>query len=364
VRYAFRLGGAALAAYVVVVPSKGATRDVAAEATESRRVPRLLSETGLYRPDGSVDPRNRPFFPQYPLWSDGADKSRWIRLPEEATIDVTDVDAWRFPPGTTFWKEFAWGGRKVETRMIRVEASGKGTFATYVWNEDQSDAVVAPVEGLQDVFEVAPKKRHSIPSVVDCAACHEPAPAVALGFTALQLSDDRDPLAPHAALDARDGITLRRLVEDGLMFPRRSELVRRPPRIRAADPVARAAIGYLSANCGGCHNSRGPLARLGLSLLHDEAGAPVSPEPAVVTAVGRQSRFVLPGVAPERSFFVAPGAPDLSVVVHRMTSRLPSSQMPPLGTVIRDEAAIVLVRRWIESLRPPADKTVQAGDGR
>jgi hypothetical protein len=92
--------------------------------------PELLSQTGLYRADGSVDPRNRPFAPQYPLWTDGAAKSRWVRLPEGSKIDVSDVDAWRFPPGTTFWKEFSWGGRKVETRMVRVGAGGEVTFAS------------------------------------------------------------------------------------------------------------------------------------------------------------------------------------------------------------------------------------------
>ena len=36
--------------------------------------PRLLSQTGLYAGEGArvVDVRNRPFAPQYPLWSDGA----------------------------------------------------------------------------------------------------------------------------------------------------------------------------------------------------------------------------------------------------------------------------------------------------
>jgi hypothetical protein len=316
------------------------------------RAPRLLSETGLYRLDGSVDPRNRPFAPQYPLWSDGADKSRWARLPEGETIDVSDVDAWRFPPGTTFWKEFAWGGRRIETRMIRSNEDGDWTFATYVWKEDQSDAVLAPVEGIPGHFEIAPGKRHSIPAVADCDACHRPAPSAALGFTALQLSDDRDPLAPHAVPVPVGGVTLRTLLAENRLSPPRPELAARPPRIRAGDPVARAAIGYLSANCGGCHNQTGPLGRLGFAFLHDEASDPSAPEPAVLTAVASHGRFLVPGVAPDSSYIVAPGAPDRSGVVYRMKSRRPSSQMPPLGTVIRDDAALELVRRWIERLTP------------
>ena len=40
-------------------------------------------------------------------------------------------------------------------------------------------------------------------------------------------------------------------------------------------------------------------------------------------------------------------APDASAMLVRMRSRRPSSQMPPLGTVIRDEEAIAAVAKWI-----------------
>jgi mono/diheme cytochrome c family protein len=310
-------------------------------------IPQRLSETGLYR-DGSVDPRNRPFSPQYPLWSDGAAKSRWIRLPEGAKIDVTDVDAWRFPAGTTIWKEFAWNGRKVETRMIRAEDAGKWTFAAYVWTEDQTDAMLAPAEGVPAAFEVAPGKRHSIPSIQDCNACHSSAPTAVLGFNALQLSDDRDPLAPHAEAPRPGDLTLSTLVEEDRLEPPRPDLAQQPPRIRENNPTARAAMGYLSANCGACHNSRGPLARLGFSLLHDAGAEAGAPEPARATAVAARGRFVVPGASEELSRIVSPGAPELSAVLHRMKSRRPASQMPPLGTVIADDEAVALVQKWIE----------------
>src|SRR5688572_27295626 len=65
-------------------------------------LPQRLSETGLYRDatDLTVDARNRAFTPQYPLWTDGAAKRRWIRLPEGRTIDAARIDAWEFPVGT------------------------------------------------------------------------------------------------------------------------------------------------------------------------------------------------------------------------------------------------------------------------
>jgi len=89
--------------------------------------PPRLSETGLYDSSGAIDPRNFPFIPQYPLWSDGAEKVRWVRLPAGEKIDISDIDAWRFPAGTKFWKQFSWGGRKVETRMPQRSRPARST---------------------------------------------------------------------------------------------------------------------------------------------------------------------------------------------------------------------------------------------
>jgi mono/diheme cytochrome c family protein len=312
--------------------------------------PERLSETGLYDDGGRVDTRNLAFVPQYPLWSDGAAKSRWIYLPPGATIDVSDIDAWQFPVGTKLWKEFAWAGRRVETRMIWKSATDTWVFATYVWNDEQTEARLAPEDGVPDVVEIAPGKRHSIPGVNDCRSCHQSSPAVVLGFNALQLSDDRDPLAPHREPDRPGAVTLKTLVKANQLRPERPDLVVRPPRIRASDPTARAAMGYLSSNCGGCHNSRGPLARLGLNLLHNVGGHDGAPEPAMLTTINSRGRFVVPGVAPDSSSLISPGAPARSALLYRMKSRRPSSQMPPLGTLVADDAAVALVRSWVESL--------------
>jgi hypothetical protein len=320
--------------------------------------PQRLSETGLYAPDGSIDPRNLPYAPQYPLWTDGAAKARWIRLPEGTAIDVSDADAWSFPIGTILWKEFAFGGRKVETRMIWRTEAGTWEFATYVWNQEQSDAILAPADGLPDLVEIAPGRRHSIPGVADCLACHGSSPSPVLGFSAIQLSDDRDPLAPHAEPLRPGMVTLRALVDFQRLDPPRREWADDPPRIRAGDPVARAALGYLSANCGHCHNDRGPLARLGLALRHDDSGAPDAPERAVATAVGARGRYLVPGAGRDGSWLVAPGDPAHSALLYRMESRHPSSQMPPLGTVLVDADAARLVRAWIATLSSGGHGTI------
>ena len=326
--------------------------------------PRLLSETGLYAGKGTneIDPRNRPFSPQYPLWSDGAEKSRWVRLPEGATIDTGNVDRWDFPEGTRFWKEFRFNGRKVETRLLRKNGDGSWTFASYAWNEDQTEALLAPADGLPNVAEVAPGKFHSIPAVTDCRACHDsdgpvdPSDVVSgfsrtniLGFSALQLSTDRDPGAPHAEPLMDDMVTLRTLTDERVLEPARPELVTAPPRIQAPDARTRSVLGYLSTNCGSCHNQESSIANLGLTLK--ASAAPSHPRtPAPSHLLKPTSKWQIPKVAEGESRYVTPGAPELSAILVRMKSRRPSSQMPPLGTVLHDKEAIALVNEWIESL--------------
>ncbi|MGH9253051.1 MAG: hypothetical protein ACRD3C_00615, partial [Vicinamibacterales bacterium] len=246
-----RLLRVGLAVGIVLGPLT-AVQDPAA-STGRPAPPRLLSETGLYAAPGdglAIDPQNRPFSPQYPLWSDGAGKARWVRLPAGATIDVRDVDRWAFPVGTRFWKEFTFGGRKVETRFLRKDGPASWTFASYAWNEAQTEAELAPADGVPNVADLAPGRRHSIPSVEDCRACHDSARTEILGFTALQLSTDRDPNAPHAERLAPEMVTLRTLMEERLLAPARPELVDVPPRIVARDARTRAVLGYLSTNCG------------------------------------------------------------------------------------------------------------------
>src|SRR5262245_14213021 len=55
------------------------------------QAPARLSQTGLYSDIATrtIAPENLSFSPQYPLWTDGASKRRWIRLPAGSSIDAT-----------------------------------------------------------------------------------------------------------------------------------------------------------------------------------------------------------------------------------------------------------------------------------
>jgi len=315
-------------------------------------LPIRLSQTGLYRDVERliVDERNRAFSPQYPLWSDGAAKRRWIRLPEGTVIDTTDVDRWDFPVGTRLWKEFAFGGRRVETRLLLKTHTDRWAFASYAWSEDQRDATLAPAEGIARAAEVAPGKWHAIPSVIECRSCHDSGRTEVLGFTALQLSTDRDPLAPHGEPLTPDMMTLDTLVRERRVRPALDALVRTPPRIEARDARERAVLGYLSTNCGACHNRDSETASVGLFLkytLRQRPGA-CAPE-AIASSFNRPGHWLVSSAPDGTSRVVAPGLPDRSALWTRMKSRRPSSQMPPIGTVLPDQGAIELTRTWIAS---------------
>lgn len=260
------------------------------------RAPARLSETGIDGPDVV------PYEPRFALWSDGADKQRWIRLPPGVPVDTTDPDDWRFPVGTRLWKQFSRDGVPIETRLLEklAPADDAWLMVAYVWNADGTDATIAP-EGVQD----ARGTTHDVPPAADCRACHDGRRSRVLGYSAIQL-------------DAT------------LVIP--------------GNEVEQGALGYLHANCSHCHNAARPPVRgsrcydprndLDFRLLTSRLGR-VEDTPTYATAVG--------GV-------VRPGRPDDSALLKLVTRRGASMQMPPLATEIVDDAAVALLRQWIERL--------------
>jgi cytochrome c553 len=323
-------------------------------AAHEEGVPTRLSDTGLYVRGSHemIATDVKPFSPQYPLWTDGASKTRWVYLPEGTTIDVTDPNNWIFPVGTRFWKEFQFNGRKAETRMIWRQSRHRWVFATYVWNADGTEATLAPPDGVPRAVSLPGGRAHSIPSQSDCGACHGTQRPGPLGFTALQLSPDRDPLAIHGEPLAADMVTLDTLVKDGHVAPRRSEWLATPPRIVSHEPETRAALGYLLANCGSCHNGRGEIAAFGPTLRLDDLLR--DGDAVAQSLVQHPTKWQVPHMPEGQSFLIHPNEVDRSAILVRMRSRSPSSQMPPLGTVLRDSEAVERFTAWAATLASSA----------
>ena len=282
-----------------------------------------------------VHPAVLHYIPQYSLWSDGADKVRWVYIPECDSVDATDMDNWRLPVGSRLFKEFSIDGVRVETRMVERIGTGPRDFAyaSYQWNDDESEATRVDASGLTN----AHSSGHDIPSRDACHRCHGGyalgggLPSRALGFSAVQLSHDDG----HELIDT--------LVADG-------RLSRAPGEIRIpGDKTAQEALGYLHANCGNCHNdSADRIPQSDLSLWLGSEMTTVEDTPAFQTAVGVPNLLFSDQHVSAR---IVPGSPEESSVFYRMAQRGNTAQMPPIASEHADEDGLAIVRAWIESLQ-------------
>jgi hypothetical protein len=329
---------------LLLVAATLATAQAARSTGTPAPLPERLSGTGLYLPHSRSElaPGVLPYTPQYPLWSDGTSKRRWIALPAGAPIDASRPDAWQFPPGTRLWKEFAFG-RRLETRYLERLPDGRWRFATYAWQPDGADARLV-VDGA--VLDGGPTGRYTVPSLADCLACHDAPQVPVLGFSALQLSPDRDPLAPHAESPGPDDVDLTRLVRERLLVNLPPAWLDAPPRIAAPTPVGRAALGYLHGNCGHCHVASGALDGLDLFLAQQADPAADSAARTLRSLLGHPSRYQPRGITGAPRVALEPRLP--STLLLRVRAASPLARMPPLGVQVVDVEGAALLERWIQ----------------
>jgi hypothetical protein len=313
--------------------------------------PSTLSCTGLYADLGTkqLAANAWAYTPAYPLWSDDAQKARWIELPAGTTIDVSNPDEWVFPVGTKLFKEFRVGGKRVETRMFQKTTSTFWVYATYAWNGDDSEATInyggpVPVGDAGATW--------NIPSNDDCNECHRGRQDRILGFEQVGLG-----------LPGAQGLTLAQLAAQGLVTPAPASV-----SLTVGDDgtgLDGLALGWVHVNCGvTCHNSNPAAAGYGAGMLlrlhaADLDGGPPSPAwdvlkttvdvPCVSGAVAGQPRIV-------------PGDPADSVVYQLMDER-GTLQMPPIASLLVDVPDVTVVRAWIQAMGSPADGGVAADSG-
>jgi hypothetical protein len=306
--------------------------------------PANLSETGLYSDIATktIAPYAHHFTPQHALWSDGASKNRWMYIPECAQIDTTDMDNWSLPVGARAWKQFDLGGELLETRMIHRYGPGATDFlfAVYQWNAGSTEATLVTT-GFEDVKGT----EHDIPSNADCLRCHGPGPGGGgvpsryLGFSAIQLS--------HAG----PGVTMASLSADGLLTTPAPAGFTIP-----GTPTEQAALGYLHANCGNCHNNTADgVGFLAMNMRVSTADTTVATTGVYTTVVNEPVHlFVGQGC----DYRVAGGDTADSCVHFRMSERgsdgMPNpNQMPPLASDVVDASGLSTIASWIAGLPPP-----------
>lgn len=293
--------------------------------------PQTLAEYRFFTdaPKQQPGPGVTPYRLNTPLWSDGAEKLRFVYVPPGAHAKANGEGLIDLPVGSALIKTFKFRARLIETRVLLHRAEG-WVALPYQWNAAQTEARL--VLGGARVPVVTPAGEpisYAIPNKNQCKECHGLAGVVTpIGPKARNLAPDW--LAAFAKAGRLDRVP---------------EVTRRVPlweeRLQvAAEPAAR---GYLEANCAHCHNPAGSASNSGLDLRWEQS------DPA------RLGIFKHPVAAGRGAgafeYDVVPGDPAHSILTYRMGSTEGGIAMPELGKASIDRDGIAVVTRWVRETK-------------
>lgn len=310
----------------------------------------LFKDAGAYTPNAGVT----PYALNTPLFSDYAEKFRFVYLPPGTKAAYRDKGVLEFPVGATLVKTFAYPAdfrrpteavRKIETRLLIRRADG-WTPLTYVWNAVGDQAVLkragarTPVS-FTDAHGQAVALNYAVPNVNQCKECHA-------------VSGVMTPIGPKAN-NLNGAFAYAEGPENQLAHWSVTGMLTGAPAPAAAPmlarwddasaPVADRARAYLEVNCAHCHNRAALASNSGLYLEHDEADPVAAGVGKRPVAAGRGSGGL--------EFDIVPGKPDQSILIHRMASREPGVMMPELARSVPHEEGLAVVRAYIASMQPP-----------
>ncbi|WP_198669218.1 SO2930 family diheme c-type cytochrome [Blastomonas sp. UPD001] len=328
---------AAAALLVSALPGPAAISDA---AITDPALPRKLSEFGFFAGPGATRPASAlvAYGLRTPLFSDYAEKQRFVYVPDGARVSADAEGRFDFPVGSALIKTFGYGSgadfRAIETRVLLRRAGGWEALP-YVWNADLSDADLKVAGTRLPVTVTRPDGQrieisYAVPNKNQCKECHSSGGAVVpIGPTAANMD-----IAPSAAAVFRKRIdwAAAPIAANGPVW--------NDPSTGSLDQRARA---YLMVNCAHCHNPKGSASNSGLFLNYGAA--------ADRTTTGVYKRPVAAGRGSGgREFAILPGQPDQSIMIHRMASTEPGVAMPEVGRSMVHEEGVALIRAWISSL--------------
>lgn len=325
------LASLALATAAVAAPRGAAPVN---DAAVMAGMPRALSDYAFFSALPQQDPAAHvsAYRLNTPLWSDGADKLRFVYLPEGKRLEAGGEGLLQFPVGSALIKTFAFGEgserRLIETRVLLHRADG-WVALPYLWNKEQSDATLALAGARLDLMNTQGEAiSYRVPNKNQCKECHSVDGAVV-------------PIGPKARNMAADWLA--NMAQDGAL-DEAPQVARRLPlwEARADAAPEAAARAYLDVNCAHCHQPGGSASNSGLDLRWEQVDPVKLGIRKRPVAAGRGSG----GLA----FSIAPGNPDASIIVHRMESLEPGVAMPELGRSTVDEEGVAVVRAWIEGM--------------
>jgi uncharacterized repeat protein (TIGR03806 family) len=307
-------------------------REGAVFATKERTPPPLLSATACVNmtdPEQAV-PGTIPYDINEPFWSDGAEKRRYMALPDKARIEIAADGDFIFPAGTVLIKHFRLDGRFIETRFfVRKNDAWKGY--NYQWNDTQTEAQLlnGPTQvntGKQTWFFPGGKEH--------CQQCHTAAAGFSLGLEISQLNKDYRYAAAADPVNQIDYLQSLGVLAD--VPVRNLKLANSKDSARSLNERARA---YLHSNCSQCHRPEGGTQ----STLDLRAGIAL----ADMNLCDAPPRLGNLNLADAR--LLAPGDHTHSILWLRMQT-LDSIRMPPLFSRVVDEAGVAMIKQWIDTL--------------
>ena len=311
-----------------------------------------LSEYGFFvnkLSDLTPAPGVTPYSLNTPLFSNYAEKLRFVKLPEGTTATYNDSIVFDFPEGTTLIKNFYFPndfrkpekGRKIiETRLIVHEADGWQAYP-YIWNDEQTEAYYDPAGETKSItyINLAGKKvttPYAIPNKNQCKGCHIRAEKLMpIGLSARQLNRDYEFSSKNNQLQHLASLGILKGVPD----------LKGVPKLAVWDNASTGdlnsrARAYLDANCAHCHSRKGPANTSGLFLEineNDPGHLGVNKTPV---AAGRG--------AGNLQFDIKPGEPHNSILLFRMKTNDPAIAMPEIGREQVHKEGVALIEEWIK----------------
>lgn len=335
--------------------------------------PQALSEWGLFDVSGGALILSEgvvPYDLNTPLFTDYAHKLRTIWLPDTALpARFRDADYPDFPVGTVISKTFYYPKsesgdavlklddpkgmlnpmlmdlhqiRLMETRLL-VRRDEGWVAVSYVWNDLQTEAKLTKIGDAQNLTLIADDGNEQdfvyiVPDINQCAGCHAP-------------NNTTRELAP-LGVRPRHLNKLYQYGSEDLNQLQHMEMIgyltrlNKPDDIRSnvdwsdtSEPLDLRARSYLDINCSHCHNPVGPADTSGLDLTVDTESGPSLGLCKLPIAAGSGTGG--------KAFGIVPGAPDESILMHRIESVNPAAMMPELGRSLQHEEGAALIRDWI-----------------
>ena len=329
------------------------------ELFNMKNFPRQLSQTGLFRNAirQEVNAGVREFTINQPQWQDGAVGKHFLALPEMEKLTVFNEpqpigaiamfnSRLHYPSGTVLAKTLYLPGksqsaepdssRKIETQLLHFDGRLWRGYS-YVWNEGQTDAELAPSSGMDLTLPGSDRQRWRVHSRTECMQCHNPWPETTLAFTPEQLHQPAKGTASQWLSLVREGYVATLTSQRTNIEP--DKCVQRTLSSSADATTDLKARSYLHVNCAHCHqNGAGAAVNLSLKITDDDKATK-----AINIAPTKGDLGLKDGK------LIAAGDSLSSVLLFRMASSS-AGRMPHIGSREVDFAAVTLIGDWINGM--------------